>query len=86
MAVIKGPGRLNDIPPPNEKPKDISYHPILKYTQGKLSQIRGIGIKKCKYCDKYKPLRTHHCSLCRTCILKMDHHCRILNNELSLDK
>lgn len=32
----------------------------------------------CKKCDYPKPPRTHHCSVCKKCILKMDHHCRIL--------
>lgn len=27
-----------------------------------------------------KPDRTHHCSSCNRCILKMDHHCPWLNN------
>lgn len=32
----------------------------------------------CKKCDSPKPPRTHHCSVCNKCVLKMDHHCRIL--------
>lgn len=31
--------------------------------------------RRCKWCAKYKPDRCHHCRVCRTCILKMDHHC-----------
>lgn len=34
----------------------------------------------CKKCDSPKPPRTHHCSICNTCILKMDHHCPWINN------
>lgn len=34
----------------------------------------------CKNCITPKPPRTHHCSVCRQCVLKMDHHCPWLNN------
>ena len=32
----------------------------------------------------YKPLRTHHCSICKECALKMDHHCPFLGNCVGL--
>ncbi|CRH00382.1 palmitoyltransferase, putative [Plasmodium relictum] len=34
----------------------------------------------CKWCCKYKPDRTHHCRVCKTCVLKMDHHCPWIYN------
>ncbi|XP_062858663.1 palmitoyltransferase ZDHHC16B [Trichomycterus rosablanca] len=34
----------------------------------------------CKKCIVPKPARTHHCSICNRCVLKMDHHCPWLNN------
>ncbi|XP_033113400.1 palmitoyltransferase ZDHHC16-like [Anneissia japonica] len=34
----------------------------------------------CKRCIGPKPARTHHCSVCNKCVLKMDHHCPWLNN------
>ncbi|XP_043086924.1 palmitoyltransferase ZDHHC16B isoform X2 [Puntigrus tetrazona] len=34
----------------------------------------------CKKCIVPKPARTHHCSICNRCILRMDHHCPWLNN------
>jgi len=41
-----------------------------------LTQVAAI----CKKCIQPKPPRTHHCSVCNSCILKMDHHCPWLNN------
>ncbi|XP_068423519.1 palmitoyltransferase ZDHHC16A isoform X2 [Clinocottus analis] len=35
-------------------------------------------VSVCKKCIIPKPARTHHCGICNRCILKMDHHCRIL--------
>ncbi|KAH8599996.1 DHHC palmitoyltransferase-domain-containing protein [Bisporella sp. PMI_857] len=32
-------------------------------------------IRYCKKCQARKPDRAHHCSTCRKCVLKMDHHC-----------
>ena len=29
----------------------------------------------CKKCNSIKNIRTHHCSECKVCIIKMDHHC-----------
>mmetsp|Transcript_39097 Transcript_39097/g.34774 ORF Transcript_39097/g.34774 Transcript_39097/m.34774 type:complete len:177 (-) Transcript_39097:917-1447(-) len=30
----------------------------------------------CKKCEnRWKPTRTHHCSSCNECIMRMDHHC-----------
>ncbi|OCK84347.1 zf-DHHC-domain-containing protein [Lepidopterella palustris CBS 459.81] len=33
------------------------------------------GIRFCNKCQAKKPDRAHHCSTCRRCVLKMDHHC-----------
>lgn len=37
-------------------------------------------IFKCQKCCAIKPDQAHHCSVCRRCILRMDHHCRKLYN------
>ncbi|KAI8323993.1 zf-DHHC-domain-containing protein, partial [Martensiomyces pterosporus] len=34
----------------------------------------------CRICKGFKPPRTHHCSDCDRCVLKMDHHCPWTNN------
>ncbi|KAG8435430.1 hypothetical protein GDO86_013386 [Hymenochirus boettgeri] len=38
------------------------------------------SVSVCRKCIAHKPARTHHCSICSRCILKMDHHCPWLNN------
>ena len=42
--------------------------------------ILDVERRTCKKCSFTKPRRTHHCSACRQCVLKMDHHCPWLNN------
>ncbi|XP_053741832.1 palmitoyltransferase ZDHHC16B isoform X1 [Synchiropus splendidus] len=42
------------------------------------TQIPSVSV--CKKCIIPKPARTHHCSICNVCILKMDHHCPWMNN------
>lgn len=50
--------------------------------------IPGISIfstyKTCKKCYSIKAPRTHHCSICNRCILKMDHHCLWINSCVGL--
>lgn len=36
------------------------------------TQHRYIISKKCKKCSLWKPVRTHHCSICDMCIMQMD--------------
>lgn len=36
--------------------------------------------RNCKWCNKYKPDRCHHCRQCQVCVLKMDHHCPWIYN------
>jgi palmitoyltransferase len=40
----------------------------------------GLEWRFCRTCDCLKPPRSHHCSVCRTCVLNMDHHCPWVNN------
>jgi len=40
----------------------------------------GEGWRTCRKCKTGKPPRTHHCSVCRRCVMKMDHHCPWVNN------
>ena len=42
------------------------------------------GARYCKKCQVPKPDRTHHCSTCKRCVFKMDHHCPWLATCLGL--
>jgi DHHC palmitoyltransferase len=57
-----------------------SYLPQYNPTHTTL-QVKNDGRARfCQKCSYAKPDRTHHCSICRRCILKMDHHCPWLGN------
>lgn len=40
----------------------------------------GNHYRYCKQCQAIKPMRSHHCGICKRCVLKMDHHCPWVNN------
>uniref|UniRef100_A0A0N5AXK5 Palmitoyltransferase n=1 Tax=Syphacia muris TaxID=451379 RepID=A0A0N5AXK5_9BILA len=37
-------------------------------------------LQYCVMCEGYKAPRSHHCSRCGRCVMKMDHHCPWINN------
>ena len=39
-----------------------------------VAQLKPKEKTECKKCQKDRPLRAHHCSVCNKCFMKMDHH------------
>lgn len=74
-AAFTDPGRVPDDPRWQYKPEiaDIAL-PSTKQTK------RNGERRHCKWCEIYKPDRTHHCRVCKRCALKMDHHDPWINN------
>ena len=46
----------------------------MQYTSFTVKASTG-ELRFCNKCQTKKPDRSHHCSTCRRCVLKMDHHC-----------
>jgi len=59
-----------------------SIFPIFKET---FEKKNGSEVRVCLKCLKSKPDRWHHCSICNSCILLMDHHCPWLNNWVGIN-
>jgi len=66
-AMCTDPG---SVPLGNATPENIE----------KMATHPGQVIYRCPRCLSIKPLRAHHCSVCKRCIRKMDHHCPWVNN------
>ncbi|KAI9118816.1 hypothetical protein K1719_010261 [Acacia pycnantha] len=71
VCVLTDPGQV-----PSSYLPDVEGRENTNHANGKDS----LEHKRCDKCFTYKPPRTHHCRVCRRCILKMDHHCMWINN------
>ncbi|KFG57701.1 DHHC zinc finger domain-containing protein [Toxoplasma gondii RUB] len=71
LAVFVSPGGVPDLSSEEEE-RVLLHQP---------AEVKRTGERReCKWCLHYKPDRTHHCRVCRTCVLKMDHHCPWIDN------
>ena len=43
-----------------------------------------LQFRYCRKCKSLKPPRTHHCSVCGKCVMRMDHHCPWMGNCVAL--
>lgn len=88
IAVFTDPGS----PLKSTKSKQQGKYSILPTSEpgSDLSSVQNITVSStgaprfCKKCHTSKPDRTHHCSTCQRCVLKMDHHCPWLATCLGL--
>lgn len=89
-AMTTDPGAV----PPDARPLECADAPSLdestsssqtqKLLETSTSPKQPPQVKRlCRRCKSFKPARAHHCSICRRCIIKMDHHCPWVNNVSS---
>lgn len=72
FAMTTNPGAV----PPDAKPVPSPDEANKASGNGEEeSQPLQKGMRLCRRCNAFKPRRAHHCSVCRRCIIKMDHHC-----------
>ncbi len=59
------------------------YEPVTSITDEAMKKISSeykVELKRCDKCYVVRTPRVHHCSVCKGCIMKMDHHCPWINN------
>jgi hypothetical protein len=79
-SILEHPGVIPDNDPMWQYTGD-GRNDQYQLTSMNLQEMKKSGDRRhCKWCGKYKPDRCHHCRVCRTCILKMDHHCPWIYN------
>jgi hypothetical protein len=74
VAVFKDPGSPANTSAPGGYASLPTHDtdPLPAYTS--LTAKSSGKPRYCKKCNSIKPDRTHHCSSCNRCVLKMDHH------------
>ena len=79
MAVFTDPG--SPLAPPSTASNKAGYTHLPSQESAINPDLPSFTVKStggtrfCKKCQARKPDRAHHCSTCRRCVLKMDHHC-----------
>jgi hypothetical protein len=62
---------------------ETEYEPVTSVTDevmNKISKEYKVELKRCDKCYIVRTPRVHHCSVCKGCFMKMDHHCPWINN------
>ncbi|GAA0140083.1 protein modifying enzyme [Lithospermum erythrorhizon] len=71
VCILTDPGGIPSAYLPDVEENDSSDQEATK---------TGRNQRLCDKCSAFKPPRTHHCRVCRKCVLRMDHHCVWINN------
>mmetsp|Transcript_6667 Transcript_6667/g.11665 ORF Transcript_6667/g.11665 Transcript_6667/m.11665 type:complete len:328 (+) Transcript_6667:50-1033(+) len=88
-AIVTDPGSVpKEVPwlSSVDKPQDGEAESTSSAQAQPATPLRQLEVKhtgarrSCKWCVHYKPDRCHHCRVCRSCILRMDHHCPWIAN------
>ncbi|XP_044460495.1 probable protein S-acyltransferase 16 isoform X1 [Mangifera indica] len=71
VAIFRDPGWV-----------PANYMPDIEDDQNTIHEIKRKGgdLRYCQKCSHYKPPRSHHCRVCKRCVLLMDHHCIWISN------
>ena len=56
----------------------------VELTADELEVVESKFLKECNLCNCVKPPRSHHCSKCGRCVMRMDHHCPWIGNCVGL--
>uniref|UniRef100_A0A0N4ZI67 Palmitoyltransferase n=1 Tax=Parastrongyloides trichosuri TaxID=131310 RepID=A0A0N4ZI67_PARTI len=64
----------------NDSAKDIVRRYVKLHKLPIQNRMYDQAFRYCNQCAMVKPDRAHHCSICKQCILKFDHHCPWVNN------
>lgn len=77
VAVFTDPGStLTTNSRGNSRRHEYSALPVTELPEYTAYTVNSTGGSRfCKKCQQPKPDRAHHCSTCKRCVLKMDHHC-----------
>ncbi|KAG9394581.1 Zinc finger, DHHC-type, palmitoyltransferase [Carpediemonas membranifera] len=72
LLVFSDPGFVDRLKPSEKHLLDVPYDNQFYQPQ------------PCVTCQHTKPARSKHCRYCNTCVLRFDHHCVWLNNDVGL--
>ena len=68
---------------------ETEYEPVTtiddEFMQRLIKEYK-VELKRCNKCYIVRVPRVHHCSVCKGCVMKMDHHCPWINVLVNLTK